>query len=271
MDRMTGSLQGVYQNPVQPGDEPDFWSRPLKPAQQQAQPAPEPVADPSQYHPDPQFQSPQQPQAQQPAGETPPQQPQDDTQQQLMQMRAELARIQQEKQAADQQRQWEEHRQQQRTRLTKYREDALSSIQQRDDIDDDTKKVIAQGVREKIDGLLGEVDTQFNQYNQQVEGAFQQLASPFYIAQVLQQNNLPLSLMEDVAALGIPANALPQAVPKLKEWAEARRNQAQTQASEAARGAAPTAQVTGYGTSAPSGSEPEPGSSEHLAQLLVGF
>lgn len=268
MDRMTGSLQGVYQNPVQPGDEPDFWSRPLKSAPQHAQPPQEPVADPTQFHPDPQFQSPQQPQA---GNETPPQQPQDDTQQQLMQLRAEFARLQQEKQAAEQQKQWEEHRQQQRSRLTKYREEALTSIQNRDDIDDDTKKVIAQGVRQQIDGLLGEVDTQFNQYNQQVEGAFQQLASPFYIAQVLQQNNLPLSLMEDVAALGIPANALQQAVPKLKEWAEARKTQAQNQASEAARGAAPTAQVTGYGTSAPSGSEPEPGSSEHLAQLLVGF
>lgn len=268
MERGTGSMQGVYTNPVEGRDETDFWSRPLRSAEE----TPSPIANPDleQQPQGEQFQG--QPEQQQ---ETTPQQPQDDqTQQQLQMLQQRLMAMEAEKTNAQRQQQFQEEQRRQREQRQSHERNALSAIDRRDDLDDDQKNVIKEEIKTHFNNLNQTYDQQFQQYNNQVEGAFKNLTGPMYVGQVLQNEGIATAkTFERIQEFGISAENLQQALPALKRMAQEDKAQAQNRASDANQQQQQQGmnQVAGYGNSAPTGQQPEPGSFEHLEQMLVGF
>ena len=283
MDR-AASMTGVFSNPLQAGEETDFWSRPLHdPAQQQAQQPQAPIADPFQTEQQPQVQpQPQQnpfggpvettPIQQQPVQQQPTQQD-PDSQEQLRQLQAEINSMRSQQAAAENQRRYEEEQRKAREERRKALTSGMQQIDSRDDWDDDQKKAAKQVLQQTFDQVNGQVEQEFRQYGERVQGVFQNLTGPLYVAQTLQQAGLPISMMNTVMELGIPPQNLPQAIPALKRMAAEEQQRTQAQASQANAQSAQTGinQVPGYGDSAPTGQAVEKGTTEHLAQLLVGF
>lgn len=279
MDRQTGSLQGVYTNPIQAGEETDFWSRPLSPADQ----SPSPVRDgrESEQHPPQQAEQPEQPfnpfapQRQETTPEQQAQPPQPDPRDtELAQLRQQYQQMQYERQQEERQRAFAEQQRKTREQRVRHRDQALAAVDQRNDLDDDQKADLKNVIKTNFDNLTSTVDQEFQQYNGQVEGAFKQITGPMFVAQQVQEAgiNSPQT-WQRIQDFGISAENIQQALPALRKAAESDRQLAQSQASQA--NAQQQQQgvdtVAGYGTSAPTGAEPEKGSHEHLESLLVGF